>query len=133
MILDHQIEERKIVSDKHVSETHGEQSPETFLDLCLILAREKWFIVTVSVIAAAISAIWVVLTPNWFLATTVILPPAQAQSSASMMLGGQLGALSGLAGGSSLANSLGLKSPADLYVGVLQSRSIADVLVGRFD
>ena len=66
------------------------------------------------------------ITPT-FTAKTTILPPQQQQSTAAM-LASQLGALSGLAG----AAGLNLKNPADLYVGLLKSRTIADRLIDRF-
>jgi tyrosine-protein kinase Etk/Wzc len=64
-----------------------------------------------------------------FTATAVIMPPQQEQSSANALMG-QLGALGSLGGGA--ASSLGLKNPADLYVGILRSRIIADSLIDRF-
>jgi tyrosine-protein kinase Etk/Wzc len=44
------------------------------------------------------------------------------------MLLGQLGGLAGLAG-----SSMGIKNPADLYVGMLKSRSVADSIIARFE
>ena len=66
------------------------------------------------------------LIPNMYTATAVILPPAKPQSLSSAMLG-QLGALAGAA-----APSLGLKDPADMYIGILKSRSASDDLISRF-
>ena len=43
------------------------------------------------------------------------------------MLAGQLGALS-----SASARDLGIKNPADLYIGMLKSQTIADALINRF-
>jgi tyrosine-protein kinase Etk/Wzc len=78
--------------------------------------------------AAALAGLCValLLRPN-FTATAVIMPP-QAPQSALPSLMGQLGSLSSLSGG---ASSL-LKNPGDLYVGILQSRTIADGAIERF-
>jgi uncharacterized protein involved in exopolysaccharide biosynthesis len=57
------------------------------------------------------------------------MPPQQNQSLASMFMG-QL-AMSPLA--SMAQKDLGLKNPADIYVGVLGSRSIQDELIKSFD
>jgi hypothetical protein len=65
------------------------------------------------------------LTPR-YTATAVIMPPQQQQSTASALLG-QLGPLAGLA-----APGLGLKTPADLYIGMLGGRGIADRLIQTF-
>ena len=57
---------------------------------------------------------------------TVFLPPQQQQSAAASALA-SLGALSGLAGAAA-----GIKSPADQYVALLQSTSVADRLIDEF-
>lgn len=65
------------------------------------------------------------ITPT-FTATTKFLPPQQQQSAAAAMLQ-SLGALGGLAGAAT-----GLKNPNDQYVSFLQSRSLQDTLIERF-
>lgn len=67
-----------------------------------------------------------VLKPT-FTAEAIIVPPQQPNSSASTMMG-QLGVITGLSG----AAGLSLKSPADMYIGILQSRTIADNIISRF-
>lgn len=66
------------------------------------------------------------ITPT-FTATTKFLPPQQQQSAAAAMLQ-QLGALGGLAGAAT-----GIKNPNDQFVAFLQSRTIQDTLVDRFN
>lgn len=62
-----------------------------------------------------------------YTAETVFLPPQSSPGSAMSQLAGQLGSLGA-------AGSLGgLKSPGDVYIGILQSRTIADTLIKRFD
>ncbi len=61
-----------------------------------------------------------------FSATSLIMPPQQGQSLATMM--GQLNALMSLTGGGGIGGS-GLKTPVDMYVGMLESRTIADRLI----
>ena len=64
--------------------------------------------------------------PNTYTAMAALLPPQQQQANAAAMLG-QLGPLTAAA-----ARDMGLKSPGDLYVGLLGSRSIADAVIARF-
>lgn len=54
------------------------------------------------------------------------MTPQQQQSAAAAALA-QLGALAGAAGAAS-----GIKNPADMYVGLIKSRTIADRMVDRF-
>lgn len=71
-------------------------------------------------------AITYLLTPR-FTARTTFLPPQQQQGAAAAALS-QLGSLAGLAGA-----SVGLKSPADQFVSLLQSVNVSDRIVDRFE
>lgn len=100
------------------------------LDVLVLLARKRRFVAVVTVIALLVGiAISFILRPT-FKASAIIMPPQQ-QSSAASALAGQLGVLASL-GGASGAASLGLKNPADMYVGILESRTIADELIQKF-
>ena len=97
------------------------------IEILLVLAREKKRILQITVAAALLATIVAFLLPKMYTATTTILPPQQKQSSLTSMLG-QIGALAGLGG-----SDLGLKNPADLFVAMLNSRTIEDNLINRFD
>ncbi len=116
----------------------GDQSPVTnhqspdddeisLLDLAIVLAKHKWLILGLPFVTAILAVIYALTLPNIYTASTKIFPPQQSQSAASAMLA-QLGNLGGLAGG--LA---GIKSPNDLYIAMLKSRTVADNLIQRFD
>ncbi|MBP4048394.1 hypothetical protein J9978_02630 [Chromobacterium violaceum] len=64
-----------------------------------------------------------------FTATSTILPPHRQSSNISALLN-QAGGAAGIVGS---ANGIGLKSPGDLYVGMLKSRSVSDQLIKRFN
>lgn len=99
-----------------------------FLAVLVVLAKRKWrvFLMTAGGMAAGVT-LSLVLKPT-FTATAAILPPQQATSMASALLGQLgMGALSGAAGLS--GGGLSLKSPADMYIGILESRTIADEVI----
>ncbi len=98
-----------------------------FLDLLLVLARKKKRILGVTLGAALLATILVLLLPKSYTATATILPPEQRQSSLTSMLG-QFGALAGLSGGNT-----GPENSADLFVAMLKSRTIADRLIDQFN
>ena len=98
-----------------------------WIDFLLLLARNKATIVKFTLAATALAVIVSFLLPKTYTATTTILPPEQAQSSANLLLG-QIGILGGLSSG-----DLGLKSPGDLFVAMLRSRSIEDSIIDKFD
>lgn len=79
-----------------------------------------------TVLAAAIAAGVSMLMPSVYTAQTVLLPP-QPQSS---LAGSQFGSLAAL--GSLTGVGPSLKNPVDQYVGLLQSRSVADRMIDQF-
>src|SRR6266581_7132983 len=103
----------------------------SLLDLLIVLAKHKRIVLGVPLVAAIGASIISLLQPNIYTGTTRILPPQQSASAASALLsqlGGAVGGLAGVAGG-----ALGIRSPNDLYVGMLKSRTLAQKLIGRFD
>lgn len=70
------------------------------------------------------------LIPAEYTSKASLIPPNTSGNSSAAALVGQLSQMSGLGAGSLLGE---VKSPSDLYVGILKSRSIAQELVKRFD
>jgi uncharacterized protein involved in exopolysaccharide biosynthesis len=123
----------ELTPSKHASGTSPlpvleEEGASGLLDLLLILAARKWFILGVTLLGGTIAAIALLLLPPTYTASSVIMPPQQQQSSAAAILG-QLGG----AAAAAMSRTDLLRTPADLYIGILKSRSIADSLVARFD
>lgn len=104
----------------------GPPGPGLF-DLLLIAASRMRFIVGMTVAGGLIAATVALLLAPMYTATAVIMPPQQQQSAASALLG-QLGPMASLAG-----RDLGVKTPADLYIGILSGRTIADQLIAAFN
>jgi tyrosine-protein kinase Etk/Wzc len=102
-------------------------SPLDLLDILVVFARKRRMIVVVTLVAFLLGAILSFLIKPQFTAKAVIMPPQQQTSSSALL--NQLGSIASLGGG---AAALGLKSPADLYIGILQSRTIADNLIAKF-
>lgn len=128
------IEDARSVSreDRFRSDLEGEPVEISIADLFQKLARRKLFIARAVLIAAAAATGVAFLWPAKYTAEAVILTPQQTQPSLTAMAQlsglGQGGALSGL----SLLSGLGMRNAADLYVGILESRTIADTLIGKF-
>ncbi len=108
-----------------------DSSDEDGIDLiqvALLLWRNKKTILRFTVAAMLLTALIVffILKPT-YTATAVFLPPQSAPGSAMSQLAGQLGSLG------AIGALGGLKSPGDVYIGILGSRTIADTLIKRFD
>lgn len=107
----------------------GEKADQIhLLDFFVVLARHKRLVIGAPIVCGVLALLASFLMTPIFTSTAKILPPQQQQSSGVAAMLGQLGGLAGAAGG--LA---GLKSPNDLYVGLLESRTVADTLIARFD
>jgi uncharacterized protein involved in exopolysaccharide biosynthesis len=101
------------------------QSGSDILDHVSIFAKNKWLVVAIPFGTAFLALIFTYLLPNIYTATSRVLPPQQNPASTASMLG-QTGALA------AIAPAIWLKSPSDLYVGLLRSRTVADGLIDRF-
>jgi tyrosine-protein kinase Etk/Wzc len=126
---------REIEDPTELSRSPGDElgvADETsFLDLTIILLQRKSFLLKFSFGAALLGAVISLVLPVQYTAEAVLIPPQQNQSLGSMLLsqvGGNLGALGSLAGG-----SLGIKNQADMYVAMLKSRTVEDAVIQRFD
>jgi uncharacterized protein involved in exopolysaccharide biosynthesis len=96
------------------------------IDLALPLVQH-WKLLVLGPLAAGLIALGISFAmPKIYTSRTVFLPPQQQQSAAASAIA-QLGALSGLAGAAA-----GVKSPADQYVALLQSVTVADRLIDEF-
>jgi tyrosine-protein kinase Etk/Wzc len=98
------------------------------IDLLLVLFKRKKMILWLVFAAILISIIVSLILPKMYTATARILPPQESNSGLSGLLSQTGGALGGLA-----SSFIGGESSADLYVGILESRSVADVLIKKFD
>ncbi|WP_046114681.1 Wzz/FepE/Etk N-terminal domain-containing protein [Aquincola tertiaricarbonis] len=96
------------------------------LELGVILKSRWKLLIGAPLLAGALAYGAAFLIPPTFTATTTFLPPQQQQSSAASALA-SLGALAGLAGGA------GVKTPADQYVAFMQSATVSDRIIDRFD
>jgi uncharacterized protein involved in exopolysaccharide biosynthesis len=96
-----------------------------------LLWQRRQFLLRVTAVAFLLAVLLSFLVPNRYESTTRLMPPDQSNSDMTKLalLAGQAGAgLGALAG-----DALGLKSSGALFVGVLQSRTVRDDVVSRFD
>ncbi|NCO67288.1 MAG: hypothetical protein GW873_01860 [Nitrospirae bacterium] len=96
------------------------------LDYLVVLLKRKRLIIGITLGAAIITAIISLIMPPIYRAETKILPPQQGSSMATQFLS-QLGSAAGLVGG-----AVGIKTPNDLYIGLLKSRLVLDGVIDRF-
>jgi tyrosine-protein kinase Etk/Wzc len=113
---------------------YSETAPEiSLVDLARTLGRRKSMMARAVLISTATAAAVAFLIPAKYTAEAVILTPQQSQPSLSAVA--QLTGLGSATGLSSLGMlaGFGLRSPSDLYVGILESRTIADAIIDKFN
>jgi len=84
-----------------------------------------------------ISTLIALLIPKRFQTTARLMPPDQGSSGMGMAMmaaaSGSIGSQLGSGLGSMAGDLLGLKSSSDLFIGILQSRTVQDDVINKFD
>jgi len=96
-----------------------------------LLWDERRFLFRIAAIGFAASTIIAFLIPSRFTSTVRLMPPDQQSGSAMAMMAAMSGKLGSLGGFG--ADLLGIKTPGELFVGVLQSRTVQERLISQFD
>ena len=99
-------------------------------DYLRVVVRHWWLILLICIPAVAIATVWSLVATETYQATTSIVPPLESLQGADMGLArGLLGGMEG----AFLRNALNVTNVADIYVGILESRAVADAIVDGFD
>lgn len=101
------------------------QNEFTLINILIVFARNKKVLAGLPAIVAVVAAAISFALPDEYRAGTKLLPPQQAQSGAAALLS-QIGGVAGVIGA-------GVKSPNELYIGMLKSRAIADRIIDKFE
>jgi tyrosine-protein kinase Etk/Wzc len=124
------IEKTKDRSSPPISGAGSTRSDEiSLLDFLILLVDRMRLILWITVICTLIAVVVSLLLPKRYTATVTLLPPQQ-NSSMSAALSSQIGSMGGMA--ALAGGSLGLKSPNDMYVAMLKSRTVEDAMVQRY-
>jgi tyrosine-protein kinase Etk/Wzc len=102
------------------------------IEVLVELAERKSLIAKITGIGIVAGLILSFALPVRYKATSKVMPPQQMQSTSTLLMnpygmvaGGTLSAMAG--------NALSLKNPNDIYIGLLNSRTIADSIIQKFD
>ena len=111
----------------HQTQYGDDEGQFDLLDLLFVMAKRKRLIIGITLGSALLIAIISLMMSPIYLAETKIISP-QVNSSMNAQLLNQIGAASGL-----LGVVPGVKSPNELYIGLLKSRPVLDRIIDRFD
>jgi len=104
----------------------------SLIEVLTQLAYRKWLIAKATGIALFVGLVLAFLLPVRYTATTKLMPPQQTQSAATLLMS-QLTATGGSPLAAIAGGGLGLKNPNEIYIGLLNSRPIADAIIQKFD
>jgi uncharacterized protein involved in exopolysaccharide biosynthesis len=115
-----------------VKSTHDLQGVEddtvTLADYFGVISRNRRMIFWICVITMVTTAIVSLLLPKMFSATASVVPPVDFLQREAALAGGLGSVKSDI-----LRKAMDVSSIADMYVGILRSRSIADAIIERFN
>lgn len=115
------------MNERETTRPEAEAEEEiNLLELLRVIVRNLPLIVRITTIAVVLSIVYSLTLKNIYTAKATLLPPQkEAGGGAAALLASMGGGLAGLAGG--------LGGTSDLYLGILQSRSVADAVIKRLD
>jgi tyrosine-protein kinase Etk/Wzc len=96
-------------------------------ELLAKLGRHKKMIGGITAGAAFVSLVVSLLMTPIFRAETKILPPLKSSSGIAEQLLNQMGGIASLA-----SSAIGVKTPNEMYIGFLKSRTVFDKIIDRF-
>lgn len=117
-------------------ELEDRQRRERTISRLRLLWEQRRFLLRVVTVGLVCSLVAAFLIPSFYESTTSLMPPDQSGGLGiiSALLGGKTGDSGGSGGLAGLAGEmLGLKTSADLFLGVLGSRTVEDDLIQKFD
>jgi uncharacterized protein involved in exopolysaccharide biosynthesis len=112
-------------------EVYEKEAQERTLARMRLLWHQRRFLFRITAVGLLLSTAMAWLVPSRFTSTTRLMPPDQQGGSAMAIMAamsGKLGSLGGLAG-----DLAGIKTPGDLFIGVMASRTVQATLVKDFD
>lgn len=107
---------------------HRDDEEINLLELLQVIVRRRMVIIKICFVAVLLSVCYSLTLKNIYTASAKILPPQKDSGGGLSALLSQAGGLAGLAAG-----GIGLGGSADLYMGILKSRSVADAVIKKLE
>ena len=123
-------DQRLTTNDQRTTNNASYVDPDeiNLLDYLRVIYKYKWMIIVMTIIAMAATVAYSLQQPRMYQASASIVPPIDRLSQ-----GGGLAAKLGGAGSMLLQGMLNEGNLSSLYVGILESRTVSEALIDRFD
>ena len=113
-------------TEKHQQSLQDEEI--NLLDYLRVIYRYRRMIILICAVAVVTTVIVTFTRAKTYSATASVVPPIEIMQKESPLAGGL-----GAGKNSILRKAIDVTSIADIYVGILQSRAVADAIIDRFD
>ena len=124
-------------TNEPVNAPYPDEDEIHLLDVLLVLAKYSYMVIYTSIAVAMLTLLVLCCIPNQYTARASLLPPQQNLTMSAQLLdslgGGTLPSANSGGLGGMAAGLLGLKSPGEIYVGMLTSNTILDRIIERFN
>jgi uncharacterized protein involved in exopolysaccharide biosynthesis len=121
-----ELPERSVGAPRH--------EPSALVNCAAILWRERRWLARVTAVGGLLTLLMALLVPNRYESSTRLMSPDMRGSASEALMTGLLSRTGGGGGLVGLgANLLGIDNTGAIFIGVLNSRTVADNLVKRFD
>jgi uncharacterized protein involved in exopolysaccharide biosynthesis len=109
----------------------ADHEPSLLVSCAAMLWRDRTLLVRIVAAGGLLTLLVSFLIPNRYESSTRLMSPEMGSSTSQMLMAGLLSRTGGLAGLES--SLLGLDNTGAMFIGVLNSRTVADNLITRFD
>jgi uncharacterized protein involved in exopolysaccharide biosynthesis len=110
------------------SSTRQGEDEINLVDYLCVISKHRRMIFWICAVTVLVTAIISMLLPKMYAATVSVVPPMDVMQKEALMAGGLSAAKNPV-----LRQVMDVTSISDMYVGILQSRSVADALINRFN
>ncbi len=121
------LQERQAPAPENQVDASSQEDDVDLLDLLLVFVRHWKLIFVVTFLFAAGGLTYALMATPIYRAEARLVPPSGGGSSGAMAMLAQLGGAADFAAG-----ALGVKTPADLLVGLVKSRTVVDRIIAQF-
>lgn len=122
--------------DDRLKKPNLDEEEVYLLDYLNVVAKHSRMIIYSSLTVTVLIYLILFIYPNWYTATARLLRPQQNATLSGQLLENLGGGVTPGTGGANLGGMglyLGLMSPTDLYVGMLEGDKIIDRIIARFN
>jgi len=116
------------VAEQNASQNTDMEDSVSLIDLAATIWRQKWLIIVITVLAAALSVVYALMQPNMYASTSTVLPISGSSSSSLLAQYAGLAAMAGVNVSGAASSNPSVKIQA-----ILQSRELAEKVVNKLN